>query len=191
MRCPPSIHDASSPARISYLSRRNSAPMAVRTPTPRPTLRLRNRSMFVVDCAKRSSPASNSVGLAVPIDALLLLLTSYWSEFCPYAVLTSQFHPPTTPFAPTAPDRSLISVLMSGRKPSGQSARTVLFPSRTRQFAADSPSRVLAPPNAYSSTPPPVVYDVFTRPRTSFVAASPSRSVTRLGRSFRGSPAKY
>src|SRR5687767_1471336 len=148
MRWPPLIHDASSPARISYLSTRNSAPMAVRTLTPRPSARFRNRSRFVVDCENRSSPASNAVGLDAPIEALLLFSTSYWSELLPNTVLTSHCHPDTRPFAPTAPDRSRIPVLISGRNPSGQSERTVLFPFGSRQFAADSPSRLLIPPNA-------------------------------------------
>src|SRR6185312_16320051 len=151
----------------------------------------RDRSSVVVDCPKISDPASNDVLDAVGADAFALLSTPKPNELRPYTVPRSHCHDASWPRNPAEPDASVIFDLMNGRKPSGNSARTVRSSFGRRHIPADAPRRWPYPPNAYSSTPFANVCPAFATTSTSRLYESPCQKCIAGGRSLRGSPAKY
>jgi hypothetical protein len=110
-------------------------------------LKSRFRSSVVVLCLKRSLPASNSVGDVGPSDTLAVFLMRKPNWLPPYTVPRSHVHPRSAPFTPTAPEASMMSEWMIGRKPFGYRLRSVRSSLGRRQKPVASPVRVPTPPN--------------------------------------------
>ena len=85
----------------------------------RPTSNARTAETFSTSCSYVKPPASNVVGLAVPMERFKVFSTPNCISFEPNVNDASRAQSPASQVAPPAALRSVTSGAMIGKKPSG------------------------------------------------------------------------